>query len=51
MDGSLGILYWIKDKPFVATRGSFESDQAVKATKILHERYQDAALDRIFPIF
>jgi RNA ligase len=33
MDGSLGILYWIKDKPFIATRGSFESDQAIKATQ------------------
>jgi hypothetical protein len=46
MDGSLGILYWIKDKPFIATRGSFESDQAIKATKILHERYQNAPLDK-----
>lgn len=39
MDGSLGILYWLKDKPFIATRGSFDSDQAVKATEILHDRY------------
>ena len=46
MDGSLGILYWIKDKPFIATRGSFESDQAVKATKILHERYHNAPIDK-----
>jgi len=28
MDGSLGILYWINDRPFIATRGSFVSDQA-----------------------
>ena len=39
MDGSLGILYWIGDEPFIATRGSFESDQAIYATKILHNRY------------
>jgi RNA ligase len=40
MDGSLGILYWIGDKPFIATRGSFESDQAIYATNILHNRYK-----------
>ena len=39
MDGSLGILYWIDDKPFIATRGSFESDQAIKATEILYRLY------------
>lgn len=27
-DGSLGIMYWIEDKPYFATRGSFVSDQA-----------------------
>ena len=32
-DGSLGILYWIDDVPYIATRGSFESDQAKWATK------------------
>ncbi len=40
MDGSLGILYWIDDKPYIATRGSFESDQAIYATNILHNRYK-----------
>jgi len=39
MDGSLGILYWIGNEPFIATRGSFESDQAIYANKILHQRY------------
>lgn len=39
MDGSLGILYWIEDKPFIATRGSFNSDQAIKATEILYQKY------------
>jgi len=41
LDGSLGILYWLNDKPFIATRGSFISDQAIHATKILHEKYPD----------
>lgn len=36
MDGSLGVLYWIGEVPYVSTRGSFESDQSVKATQILH---------------
>jgi T4 RnlA family RNA ligase len=39
MDGSLGILYWAEDKPFIATRGSFTSDQAVKASELLHTTY------------
>jgi len=39
IDGSLGILYWLNDKPYIATRGSFISDQAVHATRILNERY------------
>lgn len=37
MDGSLGILYWLNGTPRIATRGSFVSDQAVWATKWLHE--------------
>lgn len=39
MDGSLGILYWVDNKPFIATRGSFESDQALHATEILYSKY------------
>ncbi len=39
-DGSLGILYFIDGKPLIATRGSFTSEQAERATKILYERYQ-----------
>ena len=35
-DGSLGILYWDEDcHPHIATRGSFESDQSIVATKYL----------------
>jgi RNA ligase len=39
MDGSLGILYWLNGKPFIATRGSFTSDQAIHATEVLHKKY------------
>ena len=39
LDGSLGILYFMADKPYLATRGSFTSDQAIKGTEILHKKY------------
>ena len=32
LDGSLGILYWLNDEPWITTRGSFVSDQALWAT-------------------
>lgn len=32
LDGSLGILYFLDGKPWIATRGSFTSEQAVWAT-------------------
>lgn len=32
MDGSLGILYWVDNIPYIATRGSFTSDQAIWAS-------------------
>lgn len=42
MDGSLGILYKGRDgKLYIATRGSFTSDQAIKATEILRTKYAD----------
>ncbi len=37
LDGSLGILYWIGDTPYLATRGSFVSDQAIRGTQILNK--------------
>lgn len=40
MDGSLGILYWINDVPFIASRGSFASDQSDKANEMLHGKYK-----------
>lgn len=39
MDGSLGILYWLNGSPFIATRGSFTSEQSIHATEILYHRY------------
>jgi RNA ligase len=41
-DGSLGIIYPTGDGKYaVATRGSFVSDQAIKATQILQTKYPD----------
>lgn len=40
-DGSLGIMYWANDQPYIATRGSFISEQAIEANKILQEKYDD----------
>ncbi len=40
LDGSLGILYWAREQAFIATRGSFTSDQSRKANEILHARYR-----------
>ncbi|MFB9076621.1 T4 RnlA family RNA ligase [Flavobacterium procerum] len=42
MDGSLGILYWINDQPFIASRGSFSSEQSDKANEMLHGKYKDS---------
>lgn len=41
MDGSLGILYWLDGEPFIATRGSFQSEQSIKATEMLKTIYAD----------
>lgn len=41
MDGYLGILYWLDNKPHIATRGSFASEQALVATEMLHTQYAD----------
>ena len=37
IDGSLGVLYPLGDKMCVATRGSFESEMAIKGTEILEK--------------
>lgn len=41
MDGSLGISYFFKDGYRFATRGSFISDQAIKATEIWNSKYAE----------
>lgn len=46
MDGSLGILYWVENKPYIATRGSFISDQSVKANEILRKKYAHLKLNQ-----
>ena len=38
LDGSLGIMYFVNDVPYIATKGSFQSEQAIHATKIVQER-------------
>ncbi len=42
MDGSLGIAYAIDDAIFIATRGSFNSEQSVKANDLLNTKYARA---------
>jgi RNA ligase len=44
-DGSLGILYWVDNEPYIATRGSFTSEQAVHATRVLREMLSDVPVD------
>ena len=41
-DGSLGISYWWEGKVYLATRGSFTSDQAIVGTKMLHEAMKES---------
>lgn len=41
LDGSLGILYLADNGLAIATRGSFTSEQATHATRILRERYAE----------
>lgn len=45
LDGSLGILYFHSNRPHLATRGSFTSEQAVKGTEILHNKYSNVVFD------
>ena len=42
LDGSLGILYWLNDNPFIATKSSFDSYQAIIANKILRKKYANS---------
>lgn len=42
LDGSLGILYFLEGVPYIASRGSFDSPQAIQASSMLHEQYESA---------
>ena len=48
VDGTMGILYWIKDAPYIATQRSFTSLKAKKASEIIQKKYLKEAqkLDR-----
>lgn len=46
LDGSLGILYFFDEKPFISTRGSFNSSQSVKANEILNKKYAHVKFDK-----
>lgn len=39
VDGSLGVLYWLNNQAYMATRGSFVSEQAKAATEMLRTQY------------
>jgi len=41
MDGSLGISYVFDGQIHIATRGSFISEQSIKATEMLHSKYKE----------
>ena len=45
LDGSLGISYPFCGQTHIATRGSFDSPQAHRATEILHVKYSQVSLD------
>lgn len=42
MDGSLGISYVVNGDLFIATRGSFISEQSIKANELLNTKYAEA---------
>lgn len=48
LDGSLGISYFWDGKWHIATRGSFDSPQAIEATRMLRRQYANAELDPLF---
>lgn len=39
VDGSMATLYWVKGKPYLASQRSFSSPNAIKASEILHSKY------------
>lgn len=43
LDGSCGLQYYINDKPYIATRGSFESEQAIWATEWIQQKFKTSS--------
>lgn len=39
VDGTMCTLYWIDDKPYLATQRSFTNSKALEATRILYEKH------------
>ena len=39
VDGTMGLLYWINDTPYIATQRSFKATNAQRASQILHSKY------------
>ncbi|MBP6312899.1 MAG: hypothetical protein KA408_11555, partial [Flavobacteriales bacterium] len=56
VDGTMGILYWVDDIPYIAAQRSFTNAKALKGTQILHAKYShlfdqfDKALTYVFEI-
>ena len=46
MDGSLIIMGFYKGEPFFCTRGSFISEQSIKAEEIYHQKYAHQSVDK-----
>jgi hypothetical protein len=39
MDGTMGLLYWVEEIPYIATQRSFKATNAQRASQILHDKY------------
>lgn len=56
VDGTMGILYWVDEVPYIASQRSFTNARALKGTQILHEKYAqlfsrfDRSLTYVFEI-
>lgn len=56
VDGTMGVLYWVDDVPYIAAQRSFTNAKALKGTQILHAKYAhlfhrfDRSLTYIFEI-
>lgn len=48
LDGSIGILYFLDGKPYIASKGSFTSEQSKRATEILYTKYKHT-FDKLNP--